>query len=170
MGLVCLFLSTNFREGGRPGLRLAVQRNVRRESGKNERPPVACGLAIDSVALPSWPKAVLRGGSGRDQPAQRRAVSLPHGLTAVPAQAHAVLAVGGFEGDAVDLPAVVHGNPHGTAQAAVIRTSRPAFHRPPFRGQNLAGEGEWAGRGHVRRCETMPPACPPQSISMVDFA
>src|ERR1039457_1120307 len=59
----------------------------------------------------------------------------PH-LTAVPVQAHTVAAVGGFQGDAVDLPAVVHGNPHRTAQAAVL-AHHVGFPAAAVAGQNL---------------------------------
>src|ERR1035438_8090890 len=64
-------------------------------------------------------------------------------LPAVPAQAQAVLAVGGFQGDAVDLIALVHGNPHGAVQAAVFG-HRVHFPSSALAGQYLAGEGERA--------------------------
>src|ERR1035437_7556431 len=64
-------------------------------------------------------------------------------LLSVPVQAHAVLAVGGFQGDGVDLPAVVHRDPHRTAQTAVLG-HYVGFPSPAFAGQNLAGEGDRA--------------------------
>src|ERR1017187_5960829 len=65
----------------------------------------------------------------------------PVPLATVPAQTHAVTAIGGFQGDAVDLIALVHGDPHGAAQAAVFG-HHVDFPSSAFAGQNLAGEFE----------------------------
>src|ERR1035437_9845229 len=77
-------------------------------------------------------------------------------LLSVPVQAHAVLAVGGFQGDGVDLPAVVHRDPHRTAQTAVLG-HYVGFPSPAFAGQNLAGEGDRAGAARADFVRLSPP-------------
>src|ERR1035441_8908359 len=82
----------------------------------------------------------------------RRLTTASDALTAVPAQAHAVLAVGGVQGDGVDLLALVHGDPHGAAQTVVFG-HHVGFPSAAFAGQNLAGEGERAaGAVGAERC------------------